>query len=104
MGKIKPYISGKRKFQERTVTFWGAVSPIIPQNKSFSCSPAKVQGLGWNSQHIQQRLQKDKGLEIKLNDPQNKGNYRSTKKEFKSKPGKDQTDLPVTKILTRKEK
>lgn len=31
MGKIKPYISGKGKFQERTVTFWGAVSPIIPR-------------------------------------------------------------------------
>ena len=32
MGKIKPYISGKGKFQERTVIFWGAVSPIIPRD------------------------------------------------------------------------
>ena len=32
MGKIKPYISGKRKFQEKTVTFWRAVSPIIPRD------------------------------------------------------------------------
>lgn len=67
------HIPGKGKFQERTVTFLGAVSPIIPReltgNKLFSRSLAKMEGLGWNSQHVQQGLPKDKGLETKLNDP-----------------------------------